>query len=189
MGLSSGTLSGAGGRRRRRCCARQGRSAPTARRADDRQGVIQCCGAADDVGRRWCRRDATIARCRCGGPPQSQRAVIIGKTNVSTHLGDWQSVNAVYGRTRNPSDLARTPGGSSGGAAAALAAGFVSLELGSDLFGSLRVPAHCCGVFAHRPSQDLIPMRGHAPPVLRSCLSQSTLGSVSSAPSRVVQAI
>lgn len=91
-------------------------------------------------------------------------AVIIGKTNVATHLGDWQSVNPVYGRTRNPWDPARTPGGSSGGAAAALAGGFVSLELGSDLFGSLRVPAHCCGVFAHRASSGVIPMRGHAPP-------------------------
>jgi len=100
----------------------------------------------------------TVARLKASG------AVIIGKTNVSTYLGDWQSVNAVYGRTRNPWDLARTPGGSSGGAAAALAAGFVSLELGSDLFGSLRVPAHCCGVFAHRPSHSLAPMRGHAPP-------------------------
>jgi amidase len=94
---------------------------------------------------------------------KSSGAVILGKTNVSTHLGDWQSVNAVYGRTRNPWDPARTPGGSSGGAAAALAAGFVSLELGSDLAGSLRVPAHCCGVFAHKPTLGLIPPRGHAP--------------------------
>ena len=100
----------------------------------------------------------TVARLKASG------AVVIGKTNVSTYLGDWQAVNAVYGRTRNPWDLARTPGGSSGGAAAALAAGFVSLELGSDLFGSLRVPAHCCGVFAHRSSPGLIPGRGHAPP-------------------------
>jgi amidase len=100
----------------------------------------------------------TVARLKASG------AVILGKTNISTYLGDWQAVNAVYGRTRNPWDLARTPGGSSGGAAAALAAGFVSLELGSDLFGSLRVPAHCCGVFAHRPSQGLVPTRGHAPP-------------------------
>lgn len=58
-----------------------------------------------------------------------------------------------------------TPGGSSGGSAAALAAGFVSLELGSDLAGSLRVPAHFCGVFAHKPTQDLIPLRGVAPPM------------------------
>ena len=100
----------------------------------------------------------TVSRLKASG------AVIIGKTNVATYLGDWQSVNAVYGRTRNPWDLGRTPGGSSGGAAAALAAGFVSLELGSDLFGSLRVPAHCCGVFAHRSSHGLVPARGHAPP-------------------------
>jgi amidase len=100
----------------------------------------------------------TVARLKASG------AVIIGKTNVSTYLGDWQAVNAVYGRTRNPWDLARTPGGSSGGSAAALAAGLVSLELGSDLFGSLRVPAHCCGVFAHKSSLGLVPARGHAPP-------------------------
>lgn len=105
------------------------------------------------------RHDAVaVARLKASG------AVILGKTNVSTHLADWQSVNAVYGRTRNPWDPGRTPGGSSGGAAAALAAGFVSLELGSDLFGSLRVPAHCCGVFAHKPTLGLIPPRGHAPP-------------------------
>ena len=91
-------------------------------------------------------------------------AVLLGKTNVSTNLGDWQSVNPVYGLTRNPWDLARTAGGSSGGAAVALAAGFVPLELGSDLAGSLRVPAHCCGVFAHKPTHGLLPMRGHAPP-------------------------
>jgi len=100
----------------------------------------------------------TVARLKASG------AIVIGKTNLSTYLADWQSVNDVYGRTRNPWDLARTPGGSSGGAAAALAAGFVSLELGSDLFGSLRVPAHCCGVFAHKPTQGLIPTRGQAPP-------------------------
>lgn len=100
----------------------------------------------------------TVARLKASG------AVIIGKTNVCTHLADWQSANPVYGRTRNPWDLERTPGGSSGGAAAALAAGFVSLELGSDLYGSLRVPAHCCGVFAHKPTLGVIPHRGHAPP-------------------------
>ena len=105
------------------------------------------------------RYDAVaVARLKASG------AVILGKTNLSTYLADWQSVNAVYGRTNNPWDAGRTPGGSSGGAAAALAAGFVSLEIGSDLFGSLRVPAHCCGVFAHKPTHGLIPPRGHAPP-------------------------
>ena len=91
-------------------------------------------------------------------------AIIIGKTNVPVGLTDWQSYNEVYGTTNNPWDLRRTPGGSSGGAAAALAAGFVPLELGSDIGGSLRAPAHFCGVFSHKPSLDLIPQRGSGPP-------------------------
>ncbi|MGJ7508305.1 amidase family protein [Variovorax sp. GT1P44] len=91
-------------------------------------------------------------------------AIVIGKTNVAMHLADWQSANPVFGTTNNPWDLARTPGGSSGGSAAALAAGYVPLEFGTDLGGSLRVPAHCCGIFAHKPSHGLVPMRGCAPP-------------------------
>ena len=91
-------------------------------------------------------------------------AIIIGKTNVPVGLTDWQSYNEVYGTTNNPWDLRRTPGGSSGGAAAALAAGFVPLELGSDIGGSLRAPAHFCGVFSHKPSLDLIPQRGSGYP-------------------------
>jgi amidase len=91
-------------------------------------------------------------------------AVIIGKTNVPVSLADWQSYNELYGTTNNPWDLARTPGGSSGGSAAALAAGYVALELGSDIGGSLRTPAHYCGVFAHKPSLGLVPARGHTLP-------------------------
>lgn len=91
-------------------------------------------------------------------------AVVMGKTNLALQLADWQSANPLFGVTRNPWDLGRTPGGSSGGSAAALAAGYVALELGSDLAGSLRVPAHCCGVFAHKPSHGIVPMRGMAPP-------------------------
>jgi amidase len=87
-------------------------------------------------------------------------AIIIGKTNVPRGLADWQSYNDVYGTTNNPWDFGRSPGGSSGGAAAALAVGFVPLELGSDIGGSLRCPAHFCGVFAHKPSLDVIPQRG-----------------------------
>jgi amidase len=87
-------------------------------------------------------------------------AIILGKTNVPERLDDWQSYNKVYGTTNNPWDLARTPGGSSGGAAAALAVGYVPLELGSDIGGSLRAPAHFCGVCAHKPSLDLVPLRG-----------------------------
>jgi amidase len=101
---------------------------------------------------------ATVERLKAAG------AIIIGKTNVPLRLIDWQSYNEVYGTTNNPWDVSRTPGGSSGGAAAALAAGFVPLELGSDLGGSLRVPAHFCGVFAHKPTQGLVPLRGSVPP-------------------------
>jgi len=91
-------------------------------------------------------------------------AVILGKTNVPVGLGDWQSYNEIYGVTNNPFDLTRTPGGSSGGSSAALAAGFGALSMGSDIGGSLRVPAHYCGVFAHKPTYDLCPPRGHLPP-------------------------
>lgn len=90
--------------------------------------------------------------------------VILGKTNVPLGLGDWQSYNDIYGTTNNPYNLARTPGGSSGGSAAAVAAGYGPLSLGSDLAGSLRVPAFHCGVFAHKPTYALVPLRGHTPP-------------------------
>jgi len=105
------------------------------------------------------RQDAVVtARLKAAG------AVILGKTNVATMLGDWQSANPVYGVTRNPWDLARTAGGSSGGGAAAVAAGFVSLEFGSDLASSLRAPAAFCGVYAHKPSWGIVPQRGFASP-------------------------
>ena len=91
-------------------------------------------------------------------------AVILGKTNVPPFLADWQSANPVYGRTNNPWNPERVPGGSSGGSAAALAAGMVALEFGSDIGGSIRIPSAFCGVYGHKPSFDLIPQRGHAPP-------------------------
>lgn len=101
-----------------------------------------------------------IARLRAAG------AIILGKTNVPPMLGDFQSDNPVYGRTNNPWDLARTPGGSSGGGAAALAAGMVPLEFGSDIGGSIRIPAGFCGVYGHKPSYGVVPLRGHTPPGL-----------------------
>src|SRR5262249_12639108 len=91
-------------------------------------------------------------------------AVVIGKTNLPMGIRDWQSFNEVYGTTNNPWDPGRSPGGSSGGSAAALAAGFVSLELGSDIGGSIRCPAHFCGVFGHKTTLDLVPQRGAGPP-------------------------
>jgi amidase len=90
--------------------------------------------------------------------------VILGKTNVPIGLGDWQSYNDIYGTTNNPFDLSRTPGGSSGGSSAAVAAGYGALSLGSDIGGSLRVPAFHCGIYAHKPTFDLVAMRGHTPP-------------------------
>lgn len=91
-------------------------------------------------------------------------AVVLGKTNVPVMLADWQSANPVYGVTGNPWKLDRTPGGSSGGAAAALAADYVALEVGTDLAGSIRVPAAFCGVYGHKPSYGLVPLRGAGPP-------------------------
>jgi amidase len=90
--------------------------------------------------------------------------VVLAKTNVPLGLGDWQSYNDIYGTTNNPYDLGRTPGGSSGGSAAAVAAGYGPLSLGSDLAGSLRVPAFHCGIFAHKPTYGLVALRGHTPP-------------------------
>jgi amidase len=95
-----------------------------------------------------------VARLKAAG------AVILGKTNCALALADWQTRNPIHGRTSNPLDVTRTPGGSSGGASAALAAGFVPLELGTDLSGSIRVPAHCCGVVGHKPSHGLAARRG-----------------------------
>jgi len=89
-------------------------------------------------------------------------AVVFGKTNVPVSLADWQSYNPVYGATSNPWDTSRTPGGSSGGSAAAVAAGLAGLEIGSDIGGSIRVPAHFCGVFGHKPTWGLCPGRGQS---------------------------
>ncbi|MFZ1985220.1 MAG: amidase [Desulfatitalea sp.] len=91
-------------------------------------------------------------------------AVIMGKTNVPQFCADWQSYNTAFGTTNNPWDLTRTPGGSSGGAAAALAAGLTGLEVGSDIAGSIRLPAAWSGVYGHKPSYGIVPFRGHIPP-------------------------
>lgn len=90
-------------------------------------------------------------------------AIVMGKTNVPLFGGDIQSYNEVYGTTRNPNNPGRTPGGSSGGAAAALAAGLTPVEVGSDIGGSIRTPAHWNGVFGHKPTLDIVSMRGHIP--------------------------
>ncbi len=103
-------------------------------------------------------RDAdAVARLRQAG------AVIFGKTNLPIYAGDVQTYNEVFGTTNNPWDLSRAAGGSSGGAAAALAARLTPLELGSDIGGSIRNPAHYCGVAGVKPTFGIVPIRGHIP--------------------------
>ncbi|HYN72927.1 MAG TPA: amidase family protein [Nakamurella sp.] len=98
-----------------------------------------------------------VARLRRAG------AVIFGKTNTATYASDAQTTNPVFGTTNNPWAPERSPGGSSGGAAAAIAAGLSGLELASELSGSARLPAHYCGVYALRPTHGLIPTVGNIP--------------------------
>jgi amidase len=104
-------------------------------------------------------RDAdTVARLKGAG------AVFFGKTNVPLNLADFQSFNDIYGTTNNPWNLERIPGGSSGGSAAALAAGLTGLEAGSDIGGSIRNPAHFCGVYGHKPTWGIVSDEGHSLP-------------------------
>jgi len=122
------------------------------------EGIRTTCGAPELAQHVPTRDAVAVARLRAAG------AVVFGKTNTPYMTADWQSFNDVFGTTRNPWNLEHTPGGSSGGAAAAVASGFTSLELGSDIGGSIRVPSHWSGVFGHKPSHGIIPQRGHIPP-------------------------
>jgi amidase len=99
-----------------------------------------------------------VARLRAAG------AIVFGKTNLPQFCGDIQSYNDLFGTANNPWDLSRTPGGSSGGPAAAIAAGLSALALGGDLSGSLRIPAHYCGVYTLKPTFGIVPFQGHIPP-------------------------
>ena len=103
-------------------------------------------------------------------------AVIFGKTNVPLMLADFQSYNEIYGTTNNPWDLERIPGGSSGGSAASLASGMTGIDTGSDIGGSIRNPAHFCGVFGHKPTWNLLPPRGHATPGILAPSDLSVIG-------------
>jgi amidase len=120
-------------------------------------GLGTTCGVPEWKGYVSPHDAPAAARTRAAG------AVLLGKTNVPPILADWQSANPVFGRTGNPWDLARTPGGSSGGGAAAIAAGLSALEVGSDIGGSIRVPAVFCGIYGHRPSETLLPRSGQFP--------------------------
>jgi len=120
-------------------------------------GLQTTCGVPEWKGY-ISQHDAPVTtRTRAAG------AVLLGKTNVPPMLADWQSANPIFGRTNNPWDLGRTPGGSSGGSAVAIAAGLSALEVGSDIGGSIRVPAAFCGIYGHRPSETLLPRSGQFP--------------------------
>jgi amidase len=121
------------------------------------EGLVTTSGATE-LAQHVPQADAVaVARLKAAG------AIVFGKSNTPTYAGDWQTYNEVYGRTNNPWDASRTAGGSSGGAAAAVAAGMTPLELGSDIGGSIRNPAHYNGVYGHKPSWGIVPVRGHIP--------------------------
>lgn len=120
-------------------------------------GLPTVCGEPSLTGHRPEAHAVAVQRLIDAG------AVIFGKTNTPQLAQDVQTYNPVFGTTCNPWDRTRTCGGSSGGAAAAVAAGLTPLELGSDLAGSVRTPAHYCGVYGHKSSHRLIPLQGHIP--------------------------
>jgi amidase len=131
-------------------------------------GMRTTCGVAawDHVP----ERDAeAVWRLRKAG------AVIFAKTNAPRFAADWQTFNPIFGTTNNPWDITRTTGGSSGGAAAAVATGMTALELGSDIAGSIRVPSSWCGVYGHKTSWGIVAQRGHLPPP-PGALADSDLG-------------
>jgi amidase len=130
----------------------------TLKESYDVAGLATTWGMPWNAGYRAVEDALAVARLKAAG------AIVIGKTNVPFALGDYQSFNEIYGTTNNPWDLRRTPGGSSGGSAVSIAAGYVPLEMGSDIGGSLRAPAHYCGVYSHKPSRGVVPARGHLPP-------------------------
>ena len=116
-------------------------------------------GAPEFANRARPVEDANVvARVKAAG------GLIWGKTNVPYLAGEWQTFNRLFGQTNNPYDLSRTPGGSSGGSAAALACGMTPVEIGSDIGGSLRIPSHFTGVVALKPTFGLVSQHGHVPP-------------------------
>jgi amidase len=120
-------------------------------------GMRTTCGAAQYADHVPLQDAAGVARLVAAG------AIVFGKSNTPALAMDWQTYNELHGTTRNPWDPERSPGGSSGGSAVAMAAGFSALELGSDIGGSIRIPAHCCGIVGHKPSWGVVPTRGHLP--------------------------
>ncbi|HEX7354502.1 MAG TPA: amidase family protein [Mycobacteriales bacterium] len=127
----------------------------TIKDALDTAGLTTTGGAVELADRVPTEDAAAVARVRAAG------AVIFGKTNLPRWSGDYQTAGGVYGTTNNPWDLARTPGGSSGGAAAAVATGLTAFEVGTDIGGSIRVPSNFCGIAGHKPTFGVVPQRGY----------------------------
>ncbi|MBA4765183.1 MAG: amidase [Erythrobacter sp.] len=132
----------------------------TIKESFDIAGLPTCWGH-EEFARNIASADARVVRLL-----KQAGVIFLGKTNVPPDLADWQSANPVYGRTHNPHDHERSPGGSSGGSAAAVASGMVPCEFGTDIGGSVRVPAHFCGVWGHKTSWGLISKQGHEHPLM-----------------------
>lgn len=119
------------------------------------KGMRTVAGMEAHAGHVPAEDGAVSARLKAAG------AIVLGKTNVPPRLRDVQANNPVFGRTNNPWALDRTPGGSSGGASAAVAAGLAPFDIGSDLGGSIRLPAHFCGVYGLKPTERTVSLAGH----------------------------
>ncbi len=127
----------------------------TVKDAIETEGIRSTGGARELLDHVPAADAPAVARLKDAG------AVVFGKTNLPRWSADFQTFNDIFGVTNNPWSRAHTVGGSSGGAAAAVAAGFTSFELGTDIGGSVRIPAHCCGVFSLKPSFGVVPQRGY----------------------------
>ena len=132
----------------------------TIKESFDIAGLPTCWGHEEYADQIASRDAKVVSQLKAAG------AIFLGKTNVPPDLADWQSNNPVYGRTNNPHDHERSPGGSSGGAAAAVASGMVTCEYGTDIGGSVRVPAHFCGLWGHKTSWGLVSKHGHDHPAM-----------------------
>lgn len=127
----------------------------TVKDAIETEGIRSTGGAVELTDHVPARDALAVARLKDAG------AVVFGKTNVPRWSGDVQTYNDIFGTTNNPWDVTRVPGGSSGGPAVAVACGFTSFEIGTDIGGSVRVPSHCCGTYGLKPSFGVVPQRGY----------------------------
>ena len=146
----------------------------TVKESFDVEGLPTTLGMRANAGNVATKDSEVVRRLHAAG------ARIVGKTNVSAMLAGFATENELFGRTSNPCDPSRGVGGSSGGSAAAVASGFSRLDVGSDLGGSLRNPAHYCGVFAHKPTFGLVSMRGHGLPSMPETPDMAVVGPLAS---------